>query len=60
MIQAVRLAYLSATRLAEVEGRSQPDPSSINVNGLVGSVMLERSEPTADLDEDADEGDVEE
>jgi hypothetical protein len=60
VIQAVRLAYLSATRLAEVEGRDQPDPASINVKGLVGSVMLERSDPTADLDEDADDGDAEE
>lgn len=55
VIQAVRLAYIAATRLAEVEGRPEPDPASINVNGLIGSVMFERSDPAADIDEDADE-----
>jgi hypothetical protein len=57
VIQAVRLAYLSASRLAEVEGRAQPDPASIDVRGLVGSVLVERANPTADLDEDAGDGD---
>jgi hypothetical protein len=58
VIQAVRLAYLSATRLAEVEGRDEPSPASIDVHGLVGSVMLERSDPNADMDESADEDDL--
>jgi len=58
VIQAVRLAYLSATRYAEAEGRPEPDPASIDVHGLVGSVMLERSDPAADMDEVSGEGDA--
>lgn len=38
VIQAVRLAYLSATRLAETEGRAEPDANAIYLEGLVGSV----------------------
>lgn len=45
VIQAVRLAYISAVRLAEVEGRPTPDPASISVEGLVGSVLYEHSDP---------------
>ena len=45
VIQAVRLAYLSAARLAEVEGRPMPDPSAISVEGLVGTVLYEHSDP---------------
>lgn len=41
VIQAVRLAYISAARLADVEGRPTPDPEAINVAGLVGSVLTE-------------------
>jgi hypothetical protein len=41
VIQAVRLAYLSAVRLAYVEGRPEPDPSAIDIEGLVGSVLEE-------------------
>lgn len=41
VIQAVRLAYLAADRLAYVEGRDKPDPSVINVEGLVGTVLFE-------------------
>ncbi|HWL02620.1 MAG TPA: GIY-YIG nuclease family protein [Microbacteriaceae bacterium] len=44
VIQAVRLAYLSAERLAYVEGRPAPDPSAIRVEGLVGSVLYEFDE----------------
>jgi hypothetical protein len=50
VIQAVRLAYLAAVRLAYVEGRPQPDPSAIDVEGLVGSVLAEL--PDAELDQD--------
>lgn len=41
VIQAVRLAYLAAVRLAYVEGRPEPEPSAINVDTLVGSVLAE-------------------
>lgn len=49
VIQAVRLAYLAAVRLAFVEGRPDPDPSAINIEGLVGSVLHEHSEPLLDF-----------
>lgn len=42
VIQAIRLTYLSAVRLAYVEGRPTPDPSAIDANALVGSVLAER------------------
>jgi len=45
VIQAVRLTYLSASRLAYVEGRSQPDPAAIDVVKLVGSVLHEHGKP---------------
>lgn len=45
VIQAVRLAYLAAERLAHVEGRASPDPRAINVESLVGSVLYEHSDP---------------
>ncbi len=45
VIQAVRLAYLSAQRLAYVEGRPAPDPSAIHVPGLVGSTLYDHSQP---------------
>lgn len=49
VIQAVRLAYLAASRLAEVEGRPQPDPdAAFDIESLVGSVLYES--------EDASEG----
>lgn len=42
VIQAVRLAYISASRLAEVEGRPTPDPdAAFNIEALVGSVLYE-------------------
>lgn len=60
VIQAVRLAYISAVRLAQVEGRPEPDPLAIDVTGLVGSVLAEYSDPlgVTDLDEmeDAEDG----
>ncbi|WP_084612447.1 GIY-YIG nuclease family protein [Thermocrispum municipale] len=50
VIQAVRLAYLAAVRLAYVEGRPEPDPSAIDIEGLVGSVMYEHSDPAGPTD----------
>lgn len=44
VIQAIRLAFLSAQRLAVAEGRPLPDPDSINVSQLVGSVLSEAPE----------------
>ncbi len=41
VIQAVRLAYLTATRLAQAEGKPEPDPSAINIERLIGSVLAE-------------------
>lgn len=45
VIQAVRLAYISAVRLAYAEGRDEPNPAAIDVNALVGSVLYEFSDP---------------
>ncbi len=56
VIQAVRLAYISAVRLAEVEGRPEPDAAAISVEGLVGSLLFEHSDPLGEnRDEDTDE-----
>ncbi|WP_233284412.1 GIY-YIG nuclease family protein [Prescottella equi] len=44
VIQAVRLAFIAAMRLASVEGRPAPDPAAISVEGLVGSVLYEHSD----------------
>ena len=56
VIQAVRLAYISAVRLALVEGRPEPDPAAISVEGLVGSVLYEHSDPHGEeTDEDAED-----
>lgn len=42
VIQAVRLAYLAASRLAAVEGRPDPDPhAAFDTEELVGSVLAE-------------------
>lgn len=56
VIQAVRLAYISAERLAFVEGREMPDPTAIAVERLVGSVLYEFTDPYCEdsLDEDED------
>ncbi|WP_367132940.1 GIY-YIG nuclease family protein [Saccharothrix sp. HUAS TT1] len=55
VIQAVRLAYLSATRLAEAEGRDEPKANVIYMEGLVGSVR----KPLDAGDTDTPEGDGE-
>jgi hypothetical protein len=56
VIQAVRLAYLSAERLAYVEGRHTPDPSAINVQALVGSPFSVPSDQTSGETEELDFG----
>jgi hypothetical protein len=56
VIQAVRLAYLSAERLAYVEGRESPRTELIDVVGLVGgSVLEERTDPGGRTDQDGDD-----
>ena len=41
VIQAVRLAYLTASRLAHAEGKPAPEASSIDMDRLIGSVLAE-------------------
>lgn len=56
VVQAVRLADLAAARLAFAEGRERPSPDAIDVKSLVGSVVLELSDPSGirrDDDEDS-------
>lgn len=55
VIQAVRLAYLGAQRLAYAEGREAPSPLSIDMHNLIGSVYVE-----SDAEEPEDAGDPEE
>jgi hypothetical protein len=45
VIQAVRLAYLAAERLAYAEARPAPDAAAINIESLVGSLLYEHSDP---------------
>ena len=45
VVQAVRLAYLAAARLAQVEGRPTPDPTVIDMAGLVGNVLEDPEDP---------------
>lgn len=54
VIQALRLAYLSSSRLAVVEGRAEPDPqASFSTEALVGSVLRESgAEDSAQSPED--------
>ena len=54
VIQAVRLAYLSAERLAVAEGRPAPDPGAISIESLVGSVLYEHSDPQGDAEDPND------
>lgn len=51
VIQAVRLTYLTAFRLAQAEGKPEPDSSAINIEKLIGSVLTEY--------EDQDDADAE-
>lgn len=48
VIQAIRLTYLSAERLAVVEGRELPDPAAIDADALIGSVLAETPGTTED------------
>ncbi|WP_336793048.1 GIY-YIG nuclease family protein [Gordonia malaquae] len=43
VIQAIRLAFLSAERLAYVEGRPSPSPTAIDSLELIGSVLSDES-----------------
>lgn len=55
VVQAVRLAFIAAERLAFAEGRAAPDPSAISVESLVGSVLYEYSDPHGNVvDDDSD------
>ncbi|MFE3080922.1 GIY-YIG nuclease family protein [Nocardia tengchongensis] len=54
VVQAVRLAYLSAARLADVEGLEAPDPTTMDVTRLVGQVKSEHALPDGP-GEDADD-----
>lgn len=51
VIQAVRLADLSAARLAFTEGRPRPPADAIDVHALIGNVMAEFADSASD-DED--------
>ena len=56
VIQAVRIAYQGAERLAYVEGRTIPDSGAIDIGRLIGTVLYEYSDPdgATDGDEHAD------
>ncbi|MFI9382231.1 GIY-YIG nuclease family protein [Kutzneria sp. NPDC052558] len=54
VIQAVRLTYLSAERLAYVQGREKPSPAAINVHELVGSSLTEPSDAAVGETEELD------
>jgi hypothetical protein len=51
VIQAIRLAHLSAVRLAEAEGRNPPPAGAVDTLALVGSVLQEHPE-SLDFDSD--------
>lgn len=52
VIQAVRLAYISAVRLAYAEGRPEPSSEAIDTEALVGTVLYELSDPEGETDAD--------
>ncbi|MWJ12819.1 GIY-YIG nuclease family protein [Clavibacter michiganensis] len=53
VVQAVRLAYIAATRLAEAEGRVAPRADAIDIAALVGNVLFEsRSQAAGDASEE--------
>jgi hypothetical protein len=45
VVQAVRLAYIAAERLAYAEGKAAPDANAIDMFALVGTVLVEESDP---------------
>jgi hypothetical protein len=55
VVQAVRLAYITAERLAQVEGREAPAPEVLKAPELVGDVRVERTDPHGRKDKDEDE-----
>jgi hypothetical protein len=57
VVQAVRLAFLSADRLAYAEGRPTPAADAINMEQLVGTVLYEASDPHGETDADDMESD---
>jgi hypothetical protein len=57
VVQAVRLAYISAARLAFTEGRATPGANAINMHELVGTVLEEKSDPLGETDTDEMESD---
>lgn len=57
VVQAVRLAFLSADRLAYAEGRETPTADSINMEQLVGTVLFEASDPYGQSDPNHAESD---
>lgn len=58
VVQAVRLTYLAAARYAETQGRSAPDPSSIDAVALVGELLSEA--PGAMTEEDVEQTELRE
>lgn len=52
VVQAVRLAYLSAARLAHAEGRATPSADAIDMKQLVGTVLVEVTDPFGETDAD--------
>lgn len=54
VVQAVRLAYISAARLAYAEGRPTPSAEAINMQELVGTVLYEPSDPLGQTSEEED------
>lgn len=57
VIQAVRLAYLAAVRLAEIERRDVPPPSVIVTSALVGDVLRETGPTEEQLELEIEAGD---
>ena len=58
VIQAVRLAFIAAERLAYAESRPPPDPTAIAVERLVGSVLYEFTDPYGEDSVDEEEDDT--
>jgi hypothetical protein len=54
VIQAIRLTYLAAVRLAHVEGREAPDPSAVSTADLIGTVLFEPTDPGGETDVDSE------
>ena len=51
VVQAVRLAYISAVRLAFASGRPMPDAQAIDMHQLIGSVLIEEDDPQGEKDD---------